>query len=121
MCPLHLPKDISLRLFRVTQEALHNAVKYSGVSEFRVELTATAEEIQLIVRDEGRGFDVEEAKKGSGLGLLSMQERVHLVHGSLCVESRPGTGTSVLAVIPLAAENRRRSAEGAVEESVGMA
>jgi PAS domain S-box-containing protein len=116
--PRHLPKDISLCLFRVTQEALHNAVKYSGVSEFRVELTATAEEIQLIVRDEGRGFDVEEAKKSGGLGLLSMQERVHLVHGSLCVESKPGTGTSVLAVVPLAAENRRYSEDGAVEETL---
>ena len=116
--PRHLPKDISLCLFRVTQEALHNAVKYSGVSEFRVELTATAEEIQLIVRDEGRGFDVEEAKKSGGLGLLSMQERVHLVHGSLCVESKPGTGTSVLAVVPLTAENRRYSEDGAVEETL---
>ena len=93
-------------------------MKYSGVSEFRVELTATAEEIQLIVRDEGRGFDVEEAKKSGGLGLLSMQERVHLVHGSLCVESKPGTGTSVLAVVPLAAENRRYSEDGAVEETL---
>ena len=101
----------------MTQEALHNAVKYSEVSEFRVELTATGDEIQLIVKDEGTGFNVEQAKKGSGLGLVSMQERVHLVHGSLCVESRSGTGTSVLAVIPLAPENER-SSDRTVEDTV---
>jgi len=104
----------------VTQEALHNAVKYSGASEFRVELTATEDEIQLIVRDQGKGFDVEAARKTNGLGLVSMQERVHLVHGSLCVESKPGTGTSVLAVVPLAPENRGPGeGRAAVEEAVG--
>ncbi len=116
--PRHLPKDISLCLFRVTQEALHNAVKYSGVSEFAVELTATADEIQLIVRDEGKGFDVEEARTTRGLGLVSMQERVHLVHGSLGVESEPGRGTSVLAVIPLARENQRPSEDRTIEDTV---
>ncbi len=116
--PRHLPKDISLCLFRVTQEALHNAVKYSGVSEFTVELTATADEIQLIVRDEGSGFDVEEAKTTRGLGLVSMQERVHLVHGSLGVESEPGAGTSVLAVVPLARENKRPSEDRPLEDTV---
>jgi signal transduction histidine kinase len=102
----------------VTQEALHNAVKYSGVSEYAVELTAMTDEIQLIVRDEGAGFDVEEARKTSGLGLVSMQERVHLVHGSLCVESELGAGTTVLAVIPLAPENQGRAEDTAVEETV---
>ena len=116
--PRHLPKDISLCLFRVTQEALHNAVKYSGVSEFTVELTATADEIQLIVRDEGSGFDVEEAKTTRGLGLVSMQERVHLVHGRLGVESEPGAGTSVLAVVPLARENKRPSEDRPLEDTV---
>ena len=116
--PRHLPKDISLCLFRVTQEALHNAVKYSGVSEFAVELTTTAGEIQLMVRDEGKGFDVEEAKKTRGLGLVSMQERVHLVHGSLGVESEPGAGTSVLVVVPLARENQTSSEDRTVEDTV---
>ena len=116
--PRHLPKDISLCLFRVTQEALHNAVKYSGVSEFAVELTTTAGEIQLMVRDEGKGFDVEEAKKTRGLGLVSMQERVHLVHGNLGVESEPGAGTSVLVVVPLARENQTSSEDRTVEDTV---
>jgi signal transduction histidine kinase len=83
-----------------------------------VELTATAGEIQLMVRDEGQGFDVEEAKKTRGLGLVSMQERVHLVHGSLGVESEPGAGTSVLVVVPLARENQTPSEDRTVEDTV---
>ena len=104
--PPDLPRDVALCLFRVTQEALHNAVKHSGASRYAVELTATAEEIQLEVSDSGRGFNVQEAKKDRGLGLVSMQERLHLVHGRLHVESEPGSGTRILAVIPLVAEGR---------------
>jgi signal transduction histidine kinase len=102
--PKPLPKDISLCLFRVAQEALHNAVKYSGTNHFSVALFATAKEVQLIVRDAGAGFDVEEARKNHGLGLVSMQERVHLVHGTFSVESRPGSGTRIVAIVPFVAE-----------------
>ncbi len=98
--PRNLPKDVSLCLFRVAQEALHNAVKHSGISEFEVELYGVADELQLVVADRGAGFDVLEARRKGGLGLLSMQERIHLVHGRLNVESAPGLGTRVVATIP---------------------
>jgi PAS domain S-box-containing protein len=114
--PRHLPKDISLCLFRVTQEALHNAVKYSGVSQFAVELMATPDDIQVVVSDSGSGFDVEEARKNRGLGLVSMQERIHLVHGQFSIESKPGMGTRVLAMVPLTA--RDSSQDGTVRETV---
>jgi PAS domain S-box-containing protein len=109
--PTHLPKDISLCLFRVAQEALHNAVKYSGAKQFDVALFATEDEIQLVVRDRGAGFDLEEAKKNRGLGLLSMQERLNLVHGRFAVDSRPGNGTRVFAAVPFV-----RQSAGSVEE-----
>ena len=105
----HTPKDISLCLFRVAQEALHNAVKYSGTNHFTVELTGMADAIQLEVADRGAGFEVEEAKKNGGLGLMSMQERMHLAHGTLSVESTPGEGTTILAVVPLPAASRASS------------
>ena len=105
--PEDMPREISVCLFRVAQEALHNAVKYSGVSQYAVELTATADEVQLVVSDSGRGFDVEAARRNRGLGLVSMQERVHLVHGSLYVESEPGKGTRILAIIPVTWGERR--------------
>ena len=89
----------------IAQEALHNAVKYSEVSEFAVVLSETADTIQLLVVDRGAGFDVEEVKKEGGLGLVSMQERAHLVHGTVVVESKPGEGTKITAVVPLAGVN----------------
>jgi signal transduction histidine kinase len=103
--PGNLHKDVSLCLFRVAQEALHNALKYSGVSEFSVEISGMTEEIRLLVRDAGVGFDVEEVRTNRGLGLVSMQERVHLVHGIFSLESQPGRGTAVLVVVPFAVEN----------------
>ena len=115
--PGNLPKDISLCLFRVAQEALHNAVKYSGVSRFSVEINGMANEIQLAVRDAGAGFDVEEAKKNRGLGLVSMQERIHLARGKFSIESHPGKGTTILAVMPLVVENGESSEDWALKET----
>jgi PAS domain S-box-containing protein len=114
--PKHLPKDISLCLFRVAQEALHNAVKYSGTTRFTVELSATADEVQLQVTDAGAGFDLEQMKN-RGLGLVSMQERVHQVHGKFSVESKPGKGTKIIAIVPLAPENRQVSEDGVAKDS----
>jgi PAS domain S-box-containing protein len=118
--PKHLPKDISLCLFRIAQEALHNAVKYSGTNQFTVTLFATEEEVQLVVRDTGAGFDVEEAKKNQGLGLVSMQERIHLVHGRFAVESKPGKGTRIFAAVPFVAE-KESSPEDAPGNKAGSA
>ena len=110
--PTHLPKDISLCLFRVAQEGLQNAVKYSGAIRFSVDVRSTGDEIQLAVSDAGEGFDVEQVKRNRGLGLVSMQERVHLVHGRFNVESRPGGGTRIVAVVPVVAISGQSSADG---------
>ena len=119
--PADVPRDVSLCLFRITQEALHNAVKYSGVSQYVVDLTATPDEIQLAVSDAGRGFDLEAANGNRGLGLVSMQERVHLVHGSLHVESQTGKGTKILAVVPLENAGAGSSEDDGIEETEGVA
>jgi signal transduction histidine kinase len=102
--PTHLPANLSLCLFRVAQEALQNAVKHSGVRRFVVELRAAADEIELRVHDSGVGFDIEAAKEHGGSGLISMQERVHLVRGSFSIHSGLGDGTTVSVRVPLAAE-----------------
>ena len=108
--PRDLPRDVSLCLFRVAQEALNNAVKYSGVTQFAVELRGRATEVQLEVRDAGAGFDVEDVKNGRGLGLISMEERVHLVRGRFSIESQPGAGTKIVAAVPLIPAMAVRSA-----------
>jgi PAS domain S-box-containing protein len=104
-----VPFDISLCLFRVLQEALHNAVKYSGVRHFDAELRASSDTIDLTVRDSGPGFDVEEAMRSSGLGLVSMMERIKLVGGQLSVESHAGSGTKIHARVPVSGLARAAS------------
>ena len=99
--PEELSGEVSLCLFRVLQEALHNAAKYSGVNEFEVTLNGASHEIQLLVHDSGVGFDAKRASNGHGLGLTSMRERLTLVSGELSIESEPGHGTTVLARVPL--------------------
>jgi PAS domain S-box-containing protein len=102
--PENLSRDISLSLFRVTQEALNNSVKYSGTGRFAVEVRGSAGEVRLEVRDWGKGFDLDEAKQNRGLGLVSIQERVNLVGGRFLIESSPGEGTIIKVVVPLAVE-----------------
>lgn len=119
--PKQLPRDVSLCLFRVAQEALHNAVKYSGVSKFTVELIGAMNEIQLIVMDTGAGFDAGEAREHGGLGLVSMQERVHLVHGTFSIESKPGEGTTIMAIVPRAGANSASASDEHESSRVSMA
>jgi PAS domain S-box-containing protein len=102
--PKTLPKDVSLTLFRVTQEALQNALKYSGVSQFSVDLRRRADRLSLEITDAGVGFIVEEAKRDRGLGLVSMQERVHLVNGTFSLQSKVNRGTKIVVFVPLVAE-----------------
>ena len=98
--PSPLSPDISLCLFRVLQEALHNSVKHSGARHVEVRLWGTSDEIHLTVSDEGAGFDREAAKQSGGLGLISMEERLRLVKGAFSIESQPQRGTTIHARVP---------------------
>ena len=100
--PNNLPQEISLCIFRVLQEALQNAVKYSGARRFEVSLAGALNEIELTVRDSGIGFEPEKAIDGHGLGLTSMKERLKMVDGYLSIDSKPQTGTTIYARVPLA-------------------
>ena len=104
--PRNAPKEISLCLFRLLQEALQNAVKHSGVRFFTVNLNGTAGEVQLTVSDLGVGFDPDDAINRRGLGLISMRERIQLVKGELSITSQPSGGTMVFARVPCQAEDR---------------
>jgi PAS domain S-box-containing protein len=101
--PAILPAEISLCLFRVMQEGLHNALKHSGVKFFEVKLHGSPTDIQLTVRDSGAGFDPELIKDTPGLGLISMQERVRLVKGTISITSRSEAGTEINVRVPLSA------------------
>jgi PAS domain S-box-containing protein len=99
--PRNLPKEISLCMFRVLQEALQNAVKHSGVRHFKVELSGDSGDIQLSVSDLGVGFDPQDAMDSRGLGLISMRERLQLVGGDFSIQSEPGHGSTICARVPL--------------------
>jgi len=103
--PGSVPPDISLCLFRVLQEALHNSVKHSGAQQVDVGLWGTSDEIHLSVTDRGVGFDTQAAKRGRGLGLVSMEERLKLVKGTLFIESQLNRGTTVHARVPVSSKN----------------
>jgi signal transduction histidine kinase len=103
--PRTLPKDISLCLYRVMQEALQNALKHSGARRLTVELVGDPGGIRLAVSDDGEGFDPQSIDKHHGLGLISMRERMRMVHGEFTVRSEPGHGTTVTCTVPLAHES----------------
>ena len=105
-----LPPEVGLSLLRVVQEALHNAIKHSGVRQVEIQLREDSGEIHIIVSDSGNGFDIEAARRGQGLGLTSMQERVRLVGGTMAIESKPMGGTTIHVRVPLESEDRSQRA-----------
>jgi NarL family two-component system sensor histidine kinase LiaS len=94
-----LPPQIAEALYRVAQEALHNAARHARATRVDVHLRCLPEQAWLTVRDDGAGFDTTQARKG--LGLANMQERLMAIGGRLSIESRPGAGTQVLAEVGL--------------------
>jgi PAS domain S-box-containing protein len=110
--PSPVSPDTSLCFFRVLQEALHNAAKHSGVRHFEVRLWETSDEIHLTVVDSGAGFDREAAKENRGLGLISMEERLKLLKGTLSIESQPRSGTTIHACVPISGGGDSLRADG---------
>ena len=95
-----IPKDVSLCLFRIVQEALRNVVKHSGAWEAKVELSGDGNGIDLCISDPGAGFNPKSAQAKGGLGLISMRERLRLIGGHLTLESEPSHGTRILVRVP---------------------
>lgn len=105
--------EVSLALFRVLQEGLHNALKHSGVRKFRVELGEVFGALQLKISDAGVGFDLHDASKGEGLGLVSMKERILPLKGTLSIHSQPKRGTELVARVPLSSNSNTAGREPA--------
>ena len=88
--------------FRVCQEAVNNACKYSGSEEIEVSLFASERYLTLEVTDHGVGFDPDHVQvKGSGMGLLGMADRAELIDGELTYQTTPGKGTSIWLTAPI--------------------
>jgi len=80
--PGQIPNEVTLCLFRIAQEALRNVVKHSGGTEAEVELSGHGDRIDLCISDSGVGFSPEHVKAETGLGLISIRERLRLVGGT---------------------------------------
>ena len=97
--------DLAIACFRVAQEALTNVVRHARAQHVWIELNQHEGSLELVVRDDGVGFDVtrtiERAASGGNLGLLGMRERVEILGGSLEIDSRPGQGTRIRISLPL--------------------
>ena len=97
-----LEKHVEVTLFRIIQEGLNNIHRHAGVSEGRLRLLFSSNDLSILISDEGRGFDMEETeemrKSGTGnghFGILGMEERAKLIGASLNVISNPGEGTKI--------------------------
>jgi PAS domain S-box-containing protein len=97
-------REVELACYRIAQEALTNAVKHAGGTRLRLALGRSGTGLELVVEDDGAGFDVEaataRAARGSSLGMLGLRERAALAGGRLEIASWPGAGTRVRAVVP---------------------
>jgi PAS domain S-box-containing protein len=100
-----VPPELEATCFRVVQEALTNVLRHAGATEICVDLQRHEADLQLVIHDNGIGFDVEavleRAARGASLGLLGMQERVLLLGGQIDIQSAPGCGTEIRVCFPL--------------------
>jgi signal transduction histidine kinase len=99
LVPSTLAPEVMLCLFRVVQEALQNAIKYSQAKDLSVHLDNDTDGLRVTIIDNGVGFDVD-AAWGNGVGLVSMVERLEAIGGALQIDSRTGAGTRVTASVP---------------------
>ncbi|MEO7693163.1 MAG: ATP-binding protein [Chryseolinea sp.] len=112
------PQNIENNVFRIIQEAINNAIKYSGAGQIDIKLKQTETELVITVDDKGKGFDAKlvEARSvniESGRGFFNMYERTEYVNGTLDIQSSPGKGTTVSLHVPMMAT---KGVEGVAEE-----
>ena len=96
-----LPEDHRTCVYRVVQEAAHNAVRHSGAHQIRIHVQLTAPgRLRVSIQDDGKGFAPSQS---AGLGILGMEERIHRLGGTMHVDSQPDRGTIVSFALPLPA------------------
>ena len=92
--------DVETVAYRIVQEALTNVARHAGVTEVTVRLWTDGDILSMIIVDQGRGFTPQAVRTHTSIGLAGMAERAVLLGGDLTIESRPGAGTRVTAVLP---------------------
>jgi signal transduction histidine kinase len=110
--PKPLDDDVRVLLFRNVRELLINVIKYANANRVRVSIRRTDDSIQVIVEDNGIGFDPTEVKsmaaRRSEFGLLSIRERLEEMGGRFEIESKPGAGCKAIMTAPLKGQSRKK-------------
>jgi signal transduction histidine kinase len=110
--------DVALCVFRTAQEALRNGAMHGDARRLAVNVARFRNYIELTVADDGRGFDVEAVRRdGFGIGLVSMEERAHLLGGEVTITSHPNEGTTIYLRVPDLSERRQDEYAADVTES----
>lgn len=95
-----LPVSMEIKVYRIIQELVSNVLKHANATEIVIQVNLFKDVLNVSVEDDGKGFDLEEAKKKNSMGLKNIESRVHALHGSIIIDSVKGRGTAVLIDIP---------------------
>lgn len=93
-----IDNDLKLNIYRIIQEQVHNITKYAETKDVNVSIEAVKPNINITVKDSGKGFDL--TKKRKGIGISNMIDRVETFNGKLTMQSSPGKGCILQVVIP---------------------
>ncbi|MET3697663.1 two-component system sensor histidine kinase DegS [Bacillus oleivorans] len=100
-----LPSKLEVALFRMIQESIQNAIKHAEASEITVKVEFRCGKVNASIRDNGKGFDINQHKSDSSFGIMGMKERIELLEGNFSIDSKIGEGTHVLIQVPLEIAN----------------
>ena len=98
---VNIPAELATGLFRIYQECLTNILRHAEATEVNSHLHLKSNKIELIIKDNGKGFIMENIEGKKTLGLLGMKERITLLGGLYQINSKPGEGTTILINLPL--------------------
>lgn len=98
---LEIMPQNSINFYRIIQEVVHNTIKHSGASELKIELKGNRDIVELLMKDNGKGFDYkEESEQNDGFGLRSLLRRTEIMNGKMYIDSEIGSGTTYTFEIP---------------------
>jgi len=96
---LELEREQNLLIFRIVQESIQNVIKHAAAEHLDVALGFEPQKLSITIKDDGKGFDLEQARKTESLGLRNIYNRANLLRGTINIASEPGKGSSIYLVI----------------------
>ncbi len=94
---LNLDEATEMALYRIAQE--NNTLKHAGATQVNVAIRSVPGKVEMEIADNGCGFNLQDKAMAGGMGLVTMQERIHALNGSLRIVTQPGSGTRVIATL----------------------